>query len=71
MRRTTRHILIGAAMAILGWLAIFAMVLELIPQVIELYLIAYGVTFAGFILGMASVFTEIRENLRKHRRDNE
>ncbi|HBG02589.1 MAG TPA: hypothetical protein DDW87_13655 [Firmicutes bacterium] len=71
MRRTTRHILIGAALAVLGWLLIFAMVLELIPRPIELYIAAYAVSFAGFVLGMASVFNEIRENLRRNRRDNE
>ena len=71
MKRTTRHILIGGALAVLGWVVIFAMVLELIPRPIELYIAAYGVSFAGFVLGMASVFSEIRENLRRNRRDNE
>ena len=61
-------------MAVLGWMAIFAMTLELLPQVIEYYMIAYIVSTAGFILGMfgagASSITTSRKR-RQNRDDND
>ncbi|HBN94928.1 MAG TPA: hypothetical protein DDZ66_01395 [Firmicutes bacterium] len=71
MRRTRRQILIGGTMLVVSWLVIFAMVLEFIPQPIELYMIAYAVSLAGFILGTIGASTEIRDNMRKHRNDND
>ena len=70
VRRTRRQILIGGTLIVLSWLVIFAMVLELLPRPIELYMIAYVVSVIGLIIGMIGAGTEIRDNMRKHR-DNE
>ena len=70
VRRTRRQILIGGTLIVLSWLVIFAMVLELLPRPIELYMIAYVVSVIGLIIGMIGMGTEIRDNMRKHR-DNE
>ncbi len=58
-------------MAVLGWMAIFAMTLELLPQVIEYYMIAYIVSTAGFILGMFGAGTIINHNIRKRRQNRD
>jgi len=71
VRHTTRLMLIGGTMVVLGWLVIFAMVLEFLPQPIELYMIAYIVSVVGFGIGMFGIGTAVRDNLRKHRNDNE
>ena len=63
--------LIGGTMLVLSWAVIFAMVLELIPRPIELYMIAYAVSVVGFILGTIGASTEMRNNMRKHRNDND
>jgi len=57
-------------MLVVSWLVIFAMVLELIPQPLELYILAYAVSVAGLFLGTLGASTEIRDNIRKNRRDN-
>lgn len=67
MRQTKRQMLIGGTMMVLSWLVIFAMVLELLPRPIELYMIAYIVSLMGLIIGMIGLGTQIRDNMRKHR----
>lgn len=62
--------LIGGALAVVSWLVIFAMVLEILPQHIELYMGAYIVSLVGFAIGMFGAGTAIRENIRKHRQEN-
>lgn len=71
MGRPKRQMLIGGTMVVVGWLAIFAMVLELIPRPIELYMAAYIVSLIGFGIGMFGVATVVRENLRRHRNDDD
>ncbi|MDI9460121.1 MAG: hypothetical protein QM373_10460 [Bacillota bacterium] len=71
MMRTKRHMLIGGTMLVVGWVVIFAMVLEVIPSPIWLNMVAYAVTIFGFMLGMVGVMTHIRVNLQKHRDNDE
>ncbi len=58
-------------MAVLGWAVIFAMNLELLPQSIELYMISYIVSTAGFVLGMFGAGFVINDNIRKHRQNRD
>lgn len=71
MRSPKRQMLIGGAMVVVGWLAIFAMVLELIPRPIEAYMAAYIVSLIGLGIGMFGLGTVVRENMRKHRNNND
>ncbi len=71
MGNPKRQMLIGGAMVILGWLAIWAMVLELIPRPIEAYMAAYIISLIGFGLGMFGVGTVVRDNLRRSRNDDD
>ena len=66
VRQTKHQMLIGGIMMVLSWLVIFAMVLELLPQPIELYMIAYIISLMGLIIGMIGLGTEVRNNMRKH-----
>jgi hypothetical protein len=70
MRSPKRQILIGGTMAFLSWLVIFAMVVEILPQIIEVYMAAYIVSLVGFAIGMFGAGTVMRENRKRHRREN-
>ena len=67
MLRPKRLMIIGGTMLIISWFVIFGMVLELLPQPLLLYIIAYGVSAAGFVIGTVGVMTQIRIELKDHR----
>lgn len=67
MGRTKHQMLIGGILLVLSWLVILAMVVELLPSPIWLYMVAYSVSIAGFIIGTIGVTTYIRVNLKKSR----
>ncbi|HKM43114.1 MAG TPA: hypothetical protein VJZ70_03890 [Limnochordia bacterium] len=70
MRSPKRQMLIGGTMAFVSWLVIFAMVVEILPQHIELYMVAYIVSLVGFAIGMFGAGTAINENIKRQRRKN-
>ncbi|MCK9524740.1 MAG: hypothetical protein M0R49_02275 [Limnochordia bacterium] len=69
MGNPKRQMLIGGMMAFLSWLVILAMVVEILPQIIEMYMAAYIVSLVGFAIGMFGAGTVMRENLKRHRRE--
>ena len=70
MRSPKRQMLIGGTMAVLSWLVIFAMVLEILPPIIEVYMASYIVSLVGFAIGMFGAGTAIHENIKKHRHEH-
>ena len=56
--------LVGGTILVIGWLAAFAMGLELIPSHIWLNMVVYSMTLVGFMIGIIGVVNHIRINLR-------
>lgn len=64
-----RLMILGGAMLIVSWLVIFAMVLEILPAPLFLYIISYAVSASGLVVGTIGLFTQIRIELKKHKDD--
>ncbi|MDD2430635.1 MAG: hypothetical protein PHD88_04930 [Firmicutes bacterium] len=64
MQRTKRQMLIGGIMLFIGWIVLLGMVVELIPTLVWLSFISYGLTLVGFVIGIIGVVTHVRINRR-------
>lgn len=65
MSREVRQLIIGGSMLVVGWLVLMCIVVEVLPPHILLSLTAYGLTLAGFMIGVMGVISIIRINRSK------
>lgn len=69
MHRPKRLMVLGGAMLIISWFVIFAMVLEIIPAPLGLYIISYSVSAAGYVIATIGLYTQVKINLKDHREE--
>ncbi len=55
MKTSVKRMIIGGIMLLVGWLIIMGAVIDIIPQLVWLAFLAYGLSLFGFVIGIVGV----------------